>query len=126
MALKDKRYLDDIHFRSKNGTLTAEPDLDSGYVADLIERSGAIELYGYNSVDNLLQDKMVAVEVSYDKKQDSVELWLYLLEDIKADSDKNHCICFTQDFLSKTEIEDFKNYLLSAEQIQKSEPVAER
>ena len=126
MALKDKRYLDDIHFRSKNDTLTAEPDFDSSFIVEIIERSGAVDLYGYKSVDDLLADKMTSVEIEYDKKQDSVELWLYLLEDINADSDKNHCICFTQDFLSKTEIEDFKNYLLSAEQIQKSEPVAER
>lgn len=128
MIMKDnERYLKENNFSSKNGVLTAEPDLDSHYVVDLIERSGAIELYGYKNVDTLLDDFMISVEISYDKKSDKTELCLYTLTgDIVDDTDRNHCFIFSEDFLSKEEISDFKEFLLSAEQIQQSLPAVER
>lgn len=125
--MNDKIFLKNINFVTNGDTLTAEPDLDSGYVVDLIERSGAVGLYDYKSVDDLLADMMVSVEVSYEKKSDKTELRLYILtSDIVDNADRNHCFIFTEDFLSKDEISEFKEFLLSAEQIQKSEPVAER
>ena len=126
MTMRNKRYLDNISFRSKNGVLTAEPNFDDDYVLSLVERSGAIELYGYKNIDGLLDDFMVSVEASYDYKTDTTELKLYLLKDINEDSSQNRCIRFTEDFLSKDEIEDVKDMLIYAQEIQRSLPEAER
>ena len=126
MTMRDERYLDNINFRSKNGVLTAEPDFDNSYVVGLLERCRAAEVLGYKGIADVLNDRMVDIEISYDLEKDKIELRLYLLNDLFEDEKMNDYFLFTEDYLSLDEREDFKDFLLSAEQIQKSEPEAER